>query len=214
MPADIGYVFYPSTRVHAPGYCRLEICIRPDPTERHFDPDKVRLPVLLAGDGIEALEIRHPWLFVTDYRICAGRVFITDRKHKGVEAFTFGGLLHIQSSEVMTTCVIESDAPLFHLDGFGSESEEEMVAVEAEVLLAARRAAHLYDPQEYDSHLCALSPLALYCACLTTLEAKFSRLHAHDEAHHQLLSFIRAEQKRLEDEGRWPLGEVRVEAVL
>ncbi len=214
MTADIGYLFYPSTRAHAPGYHRLDIFIRPDPTERHFDPEKVRLPVLISGDGIEELEITHPWPLSADYRLCAGRIFITDRKHKEVEAFTFGGTLQIVSSPALTTCYIESDVPVFQLDGSGTESEGEMLAVEAEVLLAARRAARLADLREYDLHLSALSPLALYCACLATLEPKFSHLHSHDEAHHHLLNFIRAEQKRLEDEGRWPVDEVRVESVL
>lgn len=214
MPADIGYMFYPSTSAHVPGYRRLEICIRPDPTERHFDPEKVRLPVFVSGDGIEDLEISHPGPVVAEYQACAGRVILTDRKHKEVEAFTFGGTLKVESIGDLTLCNLDSEVPIFHLDGFGSEAVEEMLAVEAEVLLAARRAAHLYDPQTYDSHLSTLAPLALYCACLMTLETKFARLHAHDESHHQLLSFIRAEQKRLEDEGRWLASVMGLEAVL
>lgn len=211
--ADIGYLFYPPAQEHAPGHSRLDVFIREHPTGRHFDPESAQAMVV-AGDGCAAvITVRHPWPHFAEYRLCAGRITVADRKGKEMEAFTFGGKLLIEPQKAVTRCALASDAPIIHL--IDSFSVEGLLAEETEVLLAERRAAWLADADTYERRLSALEPLTLYVVCLKALDEKFAHSHGSDEDHrHRFLHFLRAEQQRLSDVRSWPGRVAGVEDVL
>lgn len=202
---DLGYIFYPHKTPDHPGHPRLDVIIPAAPTYRHFDPQKVQFQVTSVTDGIEHLKIHHPWTMGKSYRVCAGRVFLTDRKGKRVEAFSFGGELQIASETDKTVCALVSEAPIFAL--FTTHDLPMWFVAEVEALLA-RQKAH-WEPQHphsYETHLAAVEPFPLYVACLHALQARVAHLpDGADELDHFGQRFVRAEIKRLQDEGAWPL---------
>lgn len=200
---DLGYNFHPGTAKRFPGHPQLDIYLRHEPTRRHFDPEKAHFEV--AGSGrTEALTIVHPWTGPRQFRVCADRIYIDDRKQKRVEAFTLGGTLQITPKKDVTICQLQSPAPifdLFHLDDLST-----LIVTEIEVLLAKRRAD--WDPQhphEFEQHLATAVPLELYACCLIALQEKFAPpLEHHDQLYHQLIKFVADEIKFLQETGQWP----------
>ena len=169
---DLGYHFHPRRDPSDPGHPRLDVVLRPAPTQRHFDPERIRFSVVSDRQGIEFLTVHHPWRGWPGrrYRVCAGRVTWWDRKEKAIGALTLGGDLRVESTEACTTCVLISPAPIIRLvSGFSIPT---LLALEMETLFAERRAAWIHDLEALDRRLAAADPHLLYRACLTALEEK------------------------------------------
>lgn len=199
---DLGYIFYPSEIPHYPGHPRLDVILTTSPTERHFDPVKIQFSAISSSNRLEHLTIHHPWPLRRDYRICAGRIFITDRINKKVEAFTFGGELQILSDKDHTVCALISPAPI--LDLCTTHNLPMWLTAEVEILLAQQKAHwQPHHPDSFDAHLAQLDPLLLYYSCLQALHDKKwpAAVGEYGEGHH----FIKAEIKRLQANAAWPL---------
>ncbi len=172
---ELGYFFHPTRVPKAIGHPQLDIVLRPAPTGRHFDPEKVHFEVACVNGGVESLTVHHPWRWPTHhYCVSAGRVIWRDRLDKTVEAFTFGGSLQIEPCESYTACVLTSPAPILRL--VSDADIPTMLALEVEVLLAERRAAWVDDPASIEERVAAADPLVLYYSCLKALKGKFKRL--------------------------------------
>ncbi|MCB9423245.1 MAG: hypothetical protein H6667_25840 [Ardenticatenaceae bacterium] len=200
---DFGYNFLPGTANRFPGHPQLDIILREVPTERHFDPEQVHFEAAQSGRP-EALTITHPWTGPRQHRICAGRIYIDDRKHKRVEAFSFGGTLEITTKHDLTICRLSSTTPI--LDMMELDSLSTTIATEAEVLLAERRAD--WDPKHphtFEQHLATAVPLELYACILAALHEKFApHLEHFDQVYHQLVAFAAGEMAYLQQTGQWP----------
>ncbi|MEZ4591286.1 MAG: hypothetical protein R3D55_09090 [Chloroflexota bacterium] len=199
---DLGYIFYPSEFSHYPGHPRLDVILTTEPTERHFDPSKVQFQVISAQNHLEHLTIHHPWTGGARFRVCAGRIFITDRINKKVEAFTFGGNLQILAESDHTVCALTSPAPIFDLTV--THNLPMWLTAEVEILLAQQKAhwqPHHHDL--FDAHLAQIEPFVLYTSCLQALYDK--KFPAGEEAYGEGTHFIQAEIKRLKNAGTWPL---------
>ena len=202
---DLGYIFHSHETPDHPGYPRLDVIIPAVPTYRHFDPQKAQFRVVSRPGEIERLKIHHPWTLNNKYQVCAGRIFITDRGAKQVEAFSFGGDLQIRSEKDRTICTLESPAPLFPL--FTTHDLSMWIVAEFEILLAEQE-AH-WDPQhphEFETHMAAVDPFLLYASCLQALQEKVNDLHTgSEELDRQGMHFVQTEIKQLQEEGKWPL---------
>jgi hypothetical protein len=210
---ELGYDFHPGTADRFPGHPQLDITLWEVPTQRHFDPEQVHFEI--TGNGRpEKLTISHPWTGPRQFRVCAGRIYIDDRKHKRVEAFSFGGNLEITTQQALTICRLSSTAPIFDMVKLDSLST--IMAMEAEVLLAERRAD--WDPQHphtFEQHLATAVPLQLYACCLTVMHEKFAHYHKHhNPLYHQLTHFVTSEINLLQDTGQWPPIVPRLEEIL
>ena len=143
---ELGYLFWPKPYSHSPGHPRLDINVSESPSNMHFDPEEVHLSVVSCSRRdysrpIESLTIHHPWPHESECQVAAGTVIISDRKGKKVEAFTFGGILHIYPNKTFTECCIESDAPILELIEYNPIVMT--LVEEVEIILAKRRAAWL-----------------------------------------------------------------------
>lgn len=200
---ELGYDFHPGTADRFPSHPQLDVTLWDVPTQRHFDPEQVHFEITGSGRP-EKLTITHPWTGLRQFRVCAGRIYIDDRKHKRVEAFSFGGELEITTKQDLTICHLRSTAPIFDMVELDSLSTT--IVTEAEVLLAERRAD--WDPQHphtFEQHLATAVPLELYACCLTTLHEKFAAFREHhDHLYQQLLHFVTGEINYLQQTGQWP----------
>jgi hypothetical protein len=200
---NFGYDFHPPQADRFPVHPQLDVILRDVPTQRHFDPEQAHFEISQSGRA-EALTVTHPWAGLRQFRVCAGRIYIDDRKHKRVEAFSFGGILEITTKQDLTICRLASPAPIFDLLDWDSLSTT--IATEAVVLLAERRAD--WDPKHphtFEQHLATADPLELYACCLVALHEKFApHLEHHDHLYHQLVHFVANEIKFLQQTGQWP----------
>ena len=201
---ELGYFFHPRERPNAPGHPQLDVLMRSVPTEKHFDPEQLSLTVASEHRGTEFLRVHHPWSWLEQYRACAGRVILQDRKGKKVGAFTFGGDLRIESEEMLTACFLTSPVPILEL--IGTSSIPVLLAQETEIIFAKRRADWLPDNSTFKDRLTAANPFTLYCICLEALNEKFERYPSRgDEFIQQFVQFIRVEIKTLHELHEWPL---------
>ena len=198
---DLGYIFYPHETPNHPGHPRLDVIIPAVPTYRHFDPQKAQFQIVSAANDVEHLTIHHPWTAGKRYRVCAGRIFITDRKAKRVEALSFGGNLQILSDAEHTACGLESAAPIFPL--FTTHDLPMWIVAEVEILLAQQKAHwNPLHPHDFETHLVAVEPFLLYASCLQALQNKHA---GTEESDHQGQHFVQTEIKQLQDKGKWPV---------
>jgi hypothetical protein len=173
MGDELGYEFEPFATPGNEGYDALVINVIRVPTERHFDPDRVDVPIYTADNSVRHLIIAHPWHGKLSHRVALGHVVIRDRKNKVVEAFTCGGDLQIDVYPERTRCRITSPAPIFELVSQMGESPENydaILAAELETLLARRRARWGLNDFGYQQRLAETDPLLLYAAGLYAVE--------------------------------------------
>ena len=179
QPANeqLGYCFHPPTAEQPLGHPQLDVVIRPTPTEEHFDPESFTCLVLTPSGGSQ-LRVQHPWTLGTTYQVCAGSVFIEDRLHECLQAFTFGGTLAIESDHRRTVCRLASPVPILEHSSQALTPEEWLIE-EVHILCAERRAAQ--DNEAFERRLAVANPKSLYHACLTTLLEKFKHFLAADD---------------------------------
>jgi len=210
---DYGYYFHSREYSDSPGHPRLDVLLRSVPTGKHFDPEKLSLTAAPKHRGAELLRVQHPWSGQEQYRACAGRVILQDRKGKKVEAFTFGGDLRIESEEMLTACFLTSPAPI--LERIGTSSIPELLAEETEIIFAERRADWEPDQSTFKDRLTAADPFTLYCICLESLKEKFKRYPSRgDEFIRQFVHFLNTEIKTLHELDKWPVSIPTIDEIL
>lgn len=189
-PDVLGYSYAPGQSPNDPGHPRLEIHLRATPTEQHFDPEQIKFLVVAQLERrVEHLLVTYSWDGPTAYRLVAGLVTMIDRRGKTAEAFTFGGELKIQQIENEVVCTVSSPAPILNL--VSTRSVPVMLAQEAEVLFAERRAARAAEPDQYEQRLVAADPVALYLACLAALRERFKHYPTlGDDRMRQFIHFL------------------------
>lgn len=197
---DLGYEFDLPKSAARPVHHRLTVWIRPVPTEHHFDPETLSCPAA-SGDTVI---VRHPWTEGAGFRVRIGLLQLKDRKNKVVEAFSFGGALRIESQESETRCDFTSPAPLLPI--LEADSLQAQVTFEIEAVVGACRAQWngRHPDSDFEAALARPEPLALYAACLETVEARLRAIHSSDEPLHAVLHYIDHERDALRDDGQWP----------
>jgi hypothetical protein len=175
---DLGYILYPPRRPLEPGYSRLDVILRSTSTGQHFDPLRVHLDVATANQDVSRLTVEHPWSDLNDYTVCAGPVNLIDQKSKHLDAFTFGGALHIQNEEARTLLVLTSPAPIL----LPAESRlDQLLVDEVKIVLAERQAIRGVEPGLFENLLIAAPPLELYHAISVAVLERYHRLHSSDD---------------------------------
>jgi hypothetical protein len=204
-PFPFGYHFEPPAPPDHPGHRRLTVVLRPHPTERHYDPELAEWPIVTLLGELDRLAVFHPWPMSGEYRAAPGRVVLTDRKRKVVEAFTFGGTLQLEASAGLVVARLESPAPILPL--LPPHDVAELLADEVEILIARRRAHwdEARQPYALDEHLARVDPLSLFQACLVELQRLFAATPAifHD-TQRRLAHYLRQELAALEQAGHRP----------
>jgi len=205
---DLGYWFAPKRYPHSPGHPRLDIAISKIASGLHFDPETIQLPVFADIDRlhprrIEHLKIFHPWAYRSSYHVAPGMVIISDRKNKKVEAFTFGGMLEIDTSDEFTKCRIESSAPIIDIPAVGAAVMK--LVEEVEIILATRRAIWGQDEREFTTRLKNVPSDVFYAACFQEFQDRIGHSHVKEiETIQDFRNFIVGEKRSLTEEGLWP----------
>lgn len=203
-----GYRFQPRLDPRSPGHQRLDVFLRAQPTQEHFDPERLWLTLTETGRSADMgpaglVEMSHPWPGPASLRWTVGPIDLIDRRGKKVEAFGFGGSLHVESAAEMTHVVLESEAPILELLDEGSFPY--LLAEEVEIVLAELRGQARSGLAELETELGRADPLALYLACLSAIRARLSRIDRKGPPpYRRMLNAIDGELQAQRDQGRAP----------
>lgn len=214
---DAGYLFAPHGEGSTIGHPRLDVYIRAKPTLRHFDPQTIELPVRKsARKGLEETTkrtVHHPWSGAAHDQVTLGRIILSDRLGKKKEAFTFGGMMEVTSGPSCTQCTILSEAPILEL--FGGATLSDLLADEAEVLLADLKGEMYSRLADLDRGLALAQPEEIYQAILWELKDRFDAFQ-HRELHtyQELLNLLQREIETRRARGNWETRERSLEQVL
>ncbi|MDH4138431.1 MAG: hypothetical protein OEW09_17190, partial [Anaerolineae bacterium] len=133
-----GYYLLPKPYPHSPGYTGLLVAIRKIPTEKHFDPQTIRLRL---RDKYDQAKWTTLWLhspqelpIKASVHVCPGEVMLRDRTDKRVDFFVFGGSLEAVSVPGETVYSLRSPAPILWLTD-DPETVPDQLASETQVLI-------------------------------------------------------------------------------
>jgi hypothetical protein len=156
---DLGFLLVPGPPLQV-GRAYLFVAIRPAPTLRHFDPERIDYWVTPSGHGLtasidwasrEPRDGEHSW----------GTIRIVDRLGVSNDFITFGGGLLIARLAEAKVAVFSSDAPILACGGHSQDwapGARDVVG-----FLARLRAAA--DPRDsLEARIAGLSPTARYAA--------------------------------------------------
>ena len=203
-----GYYLLPQSHPDSPGYTGLLVAIRKQPTEKHFDPQAMRLRLRDKYDQAKwtTLGLHSPLELPikTSIHVCPGEVILRDRTDKRADFFVFGGSLEAVSVPGETVYSLRSPAPILRLTD-DPESVPDQFASETEALIGELRVRWGSDEEGFARRLAQVDPFQFYLATLQAILARYERdRHILQETFHEFYLALRNEKGWLMERGRWP----------
>ena len=189
---------------NSPGYSGLIIAIRPQPTQRHFDPEAIQLLLADAAGLVSQTTVHLASSLDGPRRVVPGHLVVSDRVDKRLGYYTFGACLTVFPTQEATYFAVQSSAPVLELSSlFQTEVADQLAAV-TEALLARLRVRWGRQESDFLQRLAQLDPLTFY---MSTIHSILS-IHAHPanlrNGLRALYYHLRGEQRWLQETGRWP----------
>jgi hypothetical protein len=208
-----GYFLLPRSHPRCPGYTGLLVAIREKPTEKHFDPEALRLSLLdqFTMPGPTTLTL-HTSL-ARSRRVLPGSVVVRDRLNKQEEFFTFGGTLESVAVPGETVYSLRSAAPVLWLAPEG-DSVADQLAGEFGRLLGELRAVAKMSETDLRGQLMQIGPQRLYVASICSMLADYERNPSLRECYHEFDVMLHEEKEWLEEAHEWPTKPLALEQLL
>ncbi|MCC6904241.1 MAG: hypothetical protein IT326_00260 [Anaerolineae bacterium] len=165
LDQHLGYEFLVSDAPWHAASLQMDIYMRAKPSHEHFDPQVVHLHVRGDRGELDQLSVVHPWHGQSHFRVCAGRVMLTDSRDKDVIVFTFGGGLQIESTSDYTHLRLSSPVPILDLNAQPGDIQS-LLVTSTESLLAHLRAKWGSDPATFAEHVLTVTPEVFFAMCL------------------------------------------------
>jgi hypothetical protein len=202
--AGWGYVLLPRPHDTSPGFGGLLVAIRDTPTEEHYDPEHVTLPLGSGRKGASRVTLgRTPAGILPENCLCAGRIDLLDRYHKKVQFFGFGGKVIFCREATETVYAIETPAPLLAIRPPSLNSVPELLALAAEAALARAHAVWGADSEGFACCVAAQDPLRFYAALICALLQRHERHPDVRRVQQELHGTLLAEREWLQAIGAW-----------
>lgn len=198
-----GYRLEPDQHPYAPGHHTLLIAMREAPTEKHFDPEMIRLRMGEAGDALHwsTLGLKYP--LHGQRRAGLGRVIISDRVDKRIEFFTYGGTIEAIHGDNEVVYALRSPAPILEIDPEPEDFSAEL-AFESEVIVAEAQAQWRGNEAGFARRLSELEPARCYLAAIHTILARYQRNRSLRDGFHLFYAALQKEVEHLAALGYWP----------
>lgn len=194
-----------------PGPAVLLVAIRPVPTLRHFDPERIRYWVSEGGRGrLREITYATPMPLESDFSW--GLIRIVDRLGISNEYLAFGGTLSAGLVDGAVTAVFTSPAPILRRGGHSQGWDHGGEAVGA--FFGRLTLAVDYVPG-FEARLAAATPLERFSAFVAEAGARLdATAHLRDD-HADLWALLAAERRhlRLDAPAAWAGGLRLLEAV-
>jgi hypothetical protein len=214
QPVDSwGYQLSPECHYYSAGYNKLDVFIREAPTDRHYDPESMRLQ-LRDDDGFASwttLELGSA--FKDSRHVCPGRVILHDRMDKRVQFFSFGGSLEADTELGGVVYSLRSSAPVFGLHQPTPGVTDQFV-FETEEMIGKLKAEWVVDDAGFDQRLAQVDPLQFYLASLFSILVHLKDTPVLQHSFAGLYAMLSRERAWLRETGHWPLSPPRLEELL
>jgi hypothetical protein len=215
---DWGYYLLPKSHPDSPGYTGLLVAIRKQPTEKHFDPQSMRLRL---RDKYNKAKWTTLWLrspaelaIKASIHVCPGEVMLRDRTDKRVDFFVFGGSLEAVAVPGETVYSLRSPAPILELTD-DLESVPDQLASETQAFMGELEVRWGSDEEGFAHRLARVDPLQFYLATLQSLLARYERdQHMLQDTFHEFYLALRNEKQWLMEREQWPPTLLRLEELL
>ncbi len=179
-----------------PGPAYLLVALRPQPTLRHYDPERIDYWVTAAGRGARRVLTRETDLPV-EAEFAWGLIGIVDRLNVSNEYLTFGGHLVAASVDGTAVAVFTSSAPLFRRGGHSQgwdQGAESVGAFFGRLLVAVD-----YVPG-FEARLAEAEPLDRYAAFISDITTRYRASPTLRSGHPELWALLGAEERRLRND--------------
>ncbi len=210
---NLGYLLFTPPHARSPGFTKLCLAIRPRPTERHFDPESIQLPLCQADGTISLVELGPNPDLDSPTRLGPGRIIAHDRFDKAVEFFSFGAQLQITVAAEGTFYIFSSPAPLLQLNR-DLMSLPDQLAAEAEARLGMLRPRWGTDDRGFIAQLASAPPLPLYAALLAAILARFEPSRSLRTSFSSFYHLLQEEREWLTSIAAWPESHFELENLL
>jgi hypothetical protein len=187
------------------GCSHLLVAIRKQPTDRHFDPERVRYWVAQAGRGVRAeITLDTPLPLRTAF--AWGTIRIDDRFGIANEWVSCGGDLEVVNVAGTAICVFRSDAPILRRGGHSQGWDHAAANLAA---FFARLTVAVTQTPDFEARIAATPPRALFAAFLSDLLARYRASPTLSDLHPDLRQLLATEAARLRERepGTWQEGE-------
>jgi hypothetical protein len=212
-----GYYLLPKSHPDSPGYTGLLVAIRKQPTEKHFDPQAVRLRLRDKYGEARWTTLRlyspRELPIEASLHVCPGEVMLRDRTGKRENFFVFGGSLEAVHVPSETVYSFRSPAPMLRLSGDPGSVPDQLFS-ETEALIGELQARWGSDEEGFSHRLAQVDPLQLYVATLETILAHYEQDDTLQESFQEFYLALRSEKGWLIERGRWPITPSRLEELL
>jgi hypothetical protein len=171
------------------------VALRPQPTQSHFDPDKVDYWTSDGLRGHSAQLDRETKLPLTaDY--AWGRITATDRLGVKNEFLSFGGALRAQMTpEAVVLADFSSHAPILRWSGHSQASDP--LAAEVGAFFARIKVPIDFAPGA-EALVAKAAPRTFYCAFVQSVRERLTQAHGLRDANRWLAEWSSRESQRLE----------------
>jgi hypothetical protein len=189
--ADLGFLAGPDLPDRpGPGY--LLVALRPRPTLRHYDPERVEFWATVKGRGVRRTLTRASPMPL-DGAFSWGMIRIVDRLEVSNEFLTFGG--HLSAAEVddATVAVFRSPAPMLRRGGHSQLWDEGADQLAA---FFGRLTASLSAPG-LEAEVAAADEHARYCAFLADVADRYRACPALWSSSPEIWGVMRSEEQHM-----------------
>jgi hypothetical protein len=162
----------------SPGGRMLLVAMRRRPTTAHYDPENLALLLADERGALGTTTLQGGARFARPARVCPGHITITDRVHKRVDFYSFGGtlnVLRVPESPPYTLFILQSPAPILALNSLLGHQVEDQLVNSTEALYARLRARYAVQHLDLPPLLVKIPPLSLYAACIESLWRMYHR---------------------------------------
>jgi hypothetical protein len=171
----------------------LLIAIRRQPTDLHFDPERVTYWMPQHGRGIPCeIDVETPTPLRS--RFAWGTIEIADRLRVRNEWVTFGGDLEASMIDDAIVCVFQSDAPILRRGGHSQGWEHGAASLAA--FFGRIKVAVDFVPG-FEAQLTAATPRVFFASFLGDLDDRYRDATGMRDVHPELWSLVRDESSKM-----------------
>jgi hypothetical protein len=202
--AELGFLHVPGLPVASPP-AYLFVALRPKPTLRHYDPERIDYWCTVEGRGLR-LSLDRTADQLGDSEFAWGKIDVLDRKGIANYYVSFGGLLCTRRIGDMLLAEFSSPAPIAACGGHSQEWQP--LASEMAAFVARLRAA-AGENAAFEQQLATQTPAELYSGFVCDELARHVNLRGELVGEGRSMDLLRRERQRLVHESatEWAAGQ-------
>jgi hypothetical protein len=193
--SNLGFELIEPDKAGTDDTTHLVVAVRTQPTQQHFDPERIEYWGCESGRG-KAAQIDRDTRLPIAGEFSWGRIALTDRLAVKNEFLSFGGVMRAQfGADSVAYVDFSSHAPVFR--GSGHSQSPNPLAAEAGAFFARIKVPIDFVPGA-EALIARAAPLTLYCAFVQSVRERVMGAQAIRESNRWLSDWTSREGQRME----------------